>query len=230
MKTTVRIAALALTLGLAGVLTTAWGAESVVNLISQGESVTTAVNSAKSARDAAVEKNNALAAEGKQIVAEQQKLQADIGALKTKEDSIKQETDAYKSNCQSTSKRLSPDQYNACKAQHDQIQSDIDQAKTQPPILQKRQADFIARATKYNQEIKDQPKQVSAADTKYRNSIPALENWVDAARTMVASAAFQPYAKKAGCPNVMKPPKSLEAMMTMSNEILTCLKKVAGTN
>ncbi len=230
MKTTVRIVTLVFALGLAGALTTAWGAESVVNLISQGESAIAAVKSAKTARDAAVEKNNSLAAEGKQILAEQQQLQADIAALNTKENSIKQETAAYKASCQDKSKKLTQDEYKACKAQRDQIDNDINQINTQPPILKKRQSDFIAQATKYNQKIKDSPKQVRTADTKYRNSIPALENWNTSARTMVASSAFQPYAKKAGCPNVMKPPKNLDTMMTMSEGILACLKKVAGTN
>ena len=56
------------------------------------------------------------------------------------------------------------------------------------------------------------------------------EQWLDQARNLAASPAFQPYAKKGGCPDVMKPPKSFEAIMSMSDSILTCLKKVAGTS
>ena len=47
---------------------------------------------------------------------------------------------------------------------------------------------------------------------------------------MVASPAFQPYAKKAGCPDVRNPAKTTEAATKMSDAILACLKKVASMN
>ncbi|MGH8336778.1 MAG: hypothetical protein ACRETL_08185, partial [Gammaproteobacteria bacterium] len=200
MKTTVRIVTLALALGLASALTTAWGAESVGNLISQGESVITAVNSAKAARDAAVQKNNALAAEGKQITAEEQQINAGIAALNQRASQVKSEAADYEQSCVKT-KPPTQDKFNACKAQQVQVKDDIAAVNAQPAKLKQQQDAWVGRATKYNQEIKDAPKQVRVADTAYRNTIPALEDWNNAARTMVASAAFQPYAKKVGCPN-----------------------------
>ena len=47
MKTTVRIVTLSLALGLAGALTAAWGAESIINLITQGEAAVATVKSSK---------------------------------------------------------------------------------------------------------------------------------------------------------------------------------------
>ncbi|MGH8413500.1 MAG: hypothetical protein ACRESX_02080 [Gammaproteobacteria bacterium] len=227
MKTTVRIVTLALALGLAGALTAAWGAQSVVELIKQGESVIGAVNSAKVDRDALLQKNSSLAAEGKQIVAEQQQLQADIAAFQKASDEFNKKATDYQSKCK---KPPTTDAFNACKAEHAQLIDESTNLKTEPAKLNKRESDLNTKAVKYNQETQVIPKQVRAADDKYRNTLPALENWNTAARTMVASAAFQPYAKKAGCPNVMKPPKTVDAEITMSNEILACLKKVASMN
>ena len=228
MKTTVRIITLALMFGLAGVLTTAWGAESVVDLITQGETAAAAMKSAKSELDAALQKNAALAAEGKQIQAQQQQIQAGIAAYKKKVANVQTETDNYKSTC--SSKQLNTDQYKACKAQLAQINADIATVNAEQPRLTKNQSDWQTRAVKYNQAIQTAPNEVRAADSKYRNAMVDQYHWLDKARLMVASPAFQPYAKKAGCPNVRNPAKTSEAATKMSGEILACLKKVASMN
>ncbi|HVC27960.1 MAG TPA: hypothetical protein VNF48_00245 [Gammaproteobacteria bacterium] len=227
MKTTVRIIALASIFTLAGVLTTAWGAESVTSLISQGEAVMAKTNSTKTTLDAAVKNNDSLVAEGKSIQAEQQQLQADIDALKKASADFNQKASDYEAAC---AKPKSTDQYNACKTQNVGLKQQSNQLKTEPAQLNKRQNDFIARATKYNQEVKAAPKEVSTADTGFRNALINQYQWLDKARVLVASPAFVPYAKKAGCPDVKNPAKTTESAMKMSDEILTCLKKVAGSN
>lgn len=228
MKTTARIIALASIFTLVGVLTTAWGAETVADLISQGEAVTAKTNSAKTALDTAVKNNDALVAEGKQIQAEQQQLKANIDAYKKQNDDVKQQTTDYKSKCDN--KQLTPDQYKACKEQLAQINASINAVNAQPAILNKQQNDFLAHANKYNQEVKAAPKEVSAADTAFRKAEIDQFQWLDKARALVASAAFEPYAKKAGCPDVKNPAKTTDSAMKMSDEILTCLKKVAGSS
>ncbi|HVC28574.1 MAG TPA: hypothetical protein VNF48_03410 [Gammaproteobacteria bacterium] len=227
MKTTVRIIALVSLFTLAGVLTAAWGAESVAELISKGEAVTEKTNTSKAALDSAVKNNDSLVAEGKSIQAEQQKLQADIDALKKASADFNQKASDYEAAC---AKPKTTDQFNACKAQNAELKQTSDQLKTEPAQLNKRQNDFIARATKYNQEVKTAPKAVSAADTAFRSALINQYNWLDKARVLVASPAFAPYAKKAGCPDVKNPAKTTESAMKMSDEILTCLKKVAGSN
>lgn len=227
MKTTVRIVTLSLALGLAGAMTAAWGAQSVVELISSGESAIGATKTAKAALDAAVQKNAALSAQGNAIRAEEQKLQADIAALKQAADDYNQKATDYKTQC---AKPKTDDQFNACKAENAQLKATADQLRTQPAALNKRQNTFISEATAYNQQVKDAPNMVKDADTKYRNAISMQYVWLDKARDMVASPSFQPYAKKAGCPNVAKPAKSQEAATIMSDEVLSCLRKVAGTN
>jgi chromosome segregation ATPase len=228
MKTTARIIAIASLLTLAGAMVAAWGAESVVDLISQGEAVTSKTDSAKTALDQAVKNNDALVAEGKQIQAQQQQLQANIDAYKKQNDDVKQQTVDYKAKCDN--KQLTPDEYKACKEELAQINASINAVNAKPASLNKQQNDFLARAKKYNEEVKTAPKAVSAAQTAYRNALISQFQWLDKARVLVASPAFAPYAKKAGCPDVKNPAKTDEAGMKMSDEILTCLKKVAGSN
>ncbi|MGA9855640.1 MAG: hypothetical protein WBR29_10225 [Gammaproteobacteria bacterium] len=227
MKTTVRIIALVSVFTLAGVLTAAWGAESVTSLISQGEDVIAKTNTTKATLDAAIKNNDALVAEGKSIQAEQQKLQADIDALKKASADFNQKASDYEATC---AKPKTTDQYNACKAQNTELKQQSDQLKAEPAQLNKRQNDFIAQATKYNQEVKTAPKEVTASQTAWRNALINQYQWLDKARVLVASPAFEPYAKKAGCPDVKNPAKTDEAGMKMSDEILACLKKVAGSN
>jgi predicted nucleic acid-binding Zn-ribbon protein len=228
MKTTVRIITLVSILGLAGALTAAWGAESVVDLITKGESSTAAMNSAKAELDAALQKNKDLAVEGKQIQAQQQQIQAAIAAYKQKVADVKTETADYQSKC--SGKQLNQDEYKACKAQLAKVNQDISDVNTESPKLNQQQTAWQARAVKYNQAVQTTPKEVRAADSKYRNAMATQYQWLDKARDLVASPAFQPYAKKAGCPDVRKPAKTSEAAVKMSQEVLACLKKVASMN
>ncbi len=228
MKTTLRFISISLVLGLAGALTAAWGAESVIHLISQGESIQNKVRSTKAALDAATQYNNSLATQGKKITVQQQQLQSAIAAYKQQVADVKTETAKYKSTCEG--KQLNQEQYKSCKAMNAKINTDIAAVNTTLPKLNKQQDDLNARAVKYNHDIQAAPGQVRTADANYRNAFSLQESWLDQARNLVASPAFQPYAKKAGCPNVMQPPTTMVALLKMSDEILVCLKKVVGTN
>jgi chromosome segregation ATPase len=228
MKTTARIFMLATILALAGSLTIAWGAESVASLITQGEAAISKTNAAKAALDAVVKENTALAPEGKQIRDDMQQLQNDIAAMNKQNDDLKQQTIDYKAKCDG--KQLSTDQYKACKDQLNQINAAINNINTQPAKLKKRQDDIMARANKYNQRVQSLPKQISDDDTAYRNALVTQLDWLDKTRTLILTPAFQPYAKKAGCPDVKNPAKSTEAAINMSDEVLACLKKVAESN
>jgi len=228
MKTTVRIITLVSILGLAGALTAAWGAESVVDLITKGESAMAAAKSAKAELDTALDKNKGLAVEGKQIQAQQQQIQAAIAAYKQKVADVKTETANYQKNC--SGKQLNQDEYKACKAQLATVNQDIADVNSMSPKLTQQQNAWQTRAVKYNQLVQTSPKEVRAADSKYRSAIASQYEWLDKARDRVAQPAFQPYAKKYGCPNVQKPPKNPDAAQKMSDEILACLKKVASMN
>ena len=74
-----RLLVLLLALG----MTAAWGAESVMSLISNGEAVQKEVLDNKAAYDGANQRKKDLDTEGRQLVADQAKLGQDIAAHKT---------------------------------------------------------------------------------------------------------------------------------------------------
>lgn len=229
MNSKFRIASLALGLGLAGIVTVAWGAESVINLISDGEAVVSNVKTTQSAQDAVTKQNQALAAEGPQLVADQKKLQADIAAYQKQVDDVKTQSADYKIKCQNKDKNLKPDEFKACQAQRAQITALIDQVNKQPQVLNQRQKDFNDRANAYNKATQDLKADAPKASNAYSIALTKEEAWIDRVRTFLLSPAVQPYAKKAGCPDVEKPAKDIAGVNKMSIKALACLKKIAGT-
>ncbi len=228
MKTTLRMIMIVSLLSLAGMLSAAWGAESVASLITQGEEIITKIKTHKAAFDAAMAKNNALMPQGKQISANMEQLKTDIAAYKAQNDTIKKQTADYQSNC--NGKPLNKDEYANCKAQLAKINQEINENNAKPAQLNQRQSDLMARVKKYNEEVVAVPKTVKAEEHAYEGALADQQSWLQKARTLVSQPAFQPYAKKNGCPNVSKTPKTLDAIMTMSEDIIACLKKVANSN
>ena len=227
MKTTIRTVTLFLALGLAGALATAWGAESVMDLISQGESVMAKVASAKAAVNDIMQKNTALKAQGPQLQAQASKLQADIAAYHQASANLNQKIDAYNTQCKHPK---TDEQYKTCKAQNAELKQESDNLSGQPASLNARENALNAAAKTFNQQAKALPDQVKAAENAYDNALKYQYDWLDRARDQVASPAFQPYAKKYHCPNVMKPAKTQEQANTMSDQILACLKRVVNSN
>ena len=100
---------LALTLSAASA---AWGAESVMNLISSGEAVQKEVIDTKAKTESAEKKNKDLAQEGKDLNAAQVKLNSDIEALNKDAESITQRRADFATQCPS-GKTFTPDQLTA---------------------------------------------------------------------------------------------------------------------
>jgi uncharacterized phage infection (PIP) family protein YhgE len=229
MNSKFRIASLAFGLGLAGMVTVAWGAESVINLISEGESIVANVKTTKAAQEEVTNKNKSLAKEGPQLVADQKKLQDDITAYTKQVADVKSQEADYKAKCQDKNKNLKPDEFKACQAQRAQITTLIDQVNKEPAALNQRQKDFNDRATAYNKATQDLKTAAPKASNDYSNALTKEESWIDRVRTFLLSPAVQPYAKKAGCPDVEKPAKDIDGVNRMSVKALACLKKIAGT-
>ena len=223
-----RIFPVLLTLALAGALTAAWGAESVINLISQGEAIQNEVNASKTAQEDVDHRNKELQATGKQLVADQQQLQQDLAAYQKQNAGVKSQIADYKSKCEG--KQLNPDTYKACKAQLAQINVNIVAVNAIPAKLNKQQNDFNASAVKYNKDTKDLQARARTVSANYSNALSKAEQWEYQASNLVASQGFQQYAKTAGCPDVRKQPKTIDGILKMNTGILTCLRKVAGTN
>lgn len=227
-----RITLISLVLGCAGAFTAAWGAESVMNLISQGEAVQSEVDKSKAALDAAVQKNHDMAAEGKRLQAEQEQLQQDMAAWQKENDTVKQHTVDYNTNCGAKDKKLTDDQFKACKADHDQLSADITRVNGEIPALNGRVGDVKAQVDKYNASVeasRNIKEDINSLNDAYESALKKEAAWLDTARAEMVTPAFQAYGKKAGCPDVQKPTKTNEAMMKMSSDVVACLKRVSNS-
>lgn len=227
MKTT-RIALISLALGLAGAFTAAWGAQSIMALISNGESVQKEVLDTKAAMEAAEQKNKDLAAEGNKLTADQAQLTKDVAAWKQENAALAQRISDNKTNC-GPNKKLNQDQYNACKAQIAALNDDINKVNAENADLNKRNKDLNTRIPQYNSDIKGIGDKIKEGYAAYDAALKKEAAWLDQARTEMSSSAFTAYGKKAGCPDVNKNTKTAEAMIQMSAQVIVCLKKVSST-
>ena len=94
--------------------------------------------------------------------------------------------------------------------------------------LNKRNKDINERIPKYNDAIKGIGDEIKQGFAAYNAALKKEAAWLDQARTQMSSSAFASYGKKAGCPDVNKNAKTPEAMIQMSNDVITCLKKVSA--
>ena len=205
----------------------AWGAESVMNLISTGEAIQKEVQDTKAKAEATDKTNKELASEGKELSAANNQLNADIASFKKDGDSITQRRADFQAHCQG--KQVTADEAKACKAQADQINADIAKNNAQSGELKKRQDDLFAKIAKYNQAIKTNPSDQKSAYDAFNAAAKKEGAWLDQARDQLTSEGFKAYGQKAGCPDVNKPSKTTEAMMKMTDEVIACLKKVSNS-
>jgi cell division protein FtsB len=222
-----RISLIPLVLGLAALASAAWGAESVMSLISNGEAVQKEVVDTKAAMEASEKKNHDLAAEGNKLTSDQKQLQADVAAWQKENDELTQRVNDNKANC-GPDKKLNTDQYNACKAQVAQLNSDIAKVNAENADLNKRNKDINERIPKYNDAIKGIGDEIKQGYAAYNAALKKEAAWLDQARTQMSSSAFASYGKKAGCPDVNKNAKTPEAMIQMSADVIACLKRVSA--
>src|SRR5579871_1109286 len=206
---TMRLSLIPLLLALAA---TAWGAESVMTLISNGESVQKEVTDTKAAMEGYEQKNKDLAAEGKKLQADQTQLTADVAAWNKENADLKARIDQNKADC-GPDKKQTTDSYNACKAQVAQLNTDINKVNADNADLNKRNKELNERLPKYNDDIKGIGGDLTASYNAYNAALKKEAAWLDQARTQMASSAFASYGKKAGCPDVTKNTKTAEAMI-----------------
>jgi len=210
-----------------GAVSAAWGAESVMNLISTGEAIQKEVQDTKAKAEATDKTNRELATEGKELSAANEQLKADIAAFTKDGESITQRSNDYKARCQS--KSVTADEAKACKTQADEINADITKNKAQSGDLKKRQDELFAKIAKYNEAIKTNPGEQKSAYDAFNAAAKKEGAWLDQAREQLTSEGFKAYGQKAGCPDVNKPSKTTEAMMKMTDEVIACLKKVSNS-
>ena len=216
---------LALTLGAASA---AWGAESVMNLISSGEAVQKEVMDTKARTEAAEKRNKDLVQQSKDLNAMSSKLTADIAAWKKDQDSLAQRKADYTTRC--GAKGLNNDQIKACQAEAAQLNDEINKNTAANADLQKRNDEYNKKAQAYNETVKSDPNaDVKSAYDAFNAATKKEGAWLDAAREQMSSEGFKSYGAKAGCPDVNKTPKTTDAMIKMTDDVIACLKKVSNS-
>ncbi len=220
-----RSVALFLALGMSA----AWGAESVMTLISNGEAVQKEVLDNKAAYEGANQRKKDLDVEGRQLIADHDKLAQDIVTHKQDEDKVNASIADYKKNC-SPDKKLTQDQYTACATQQTQINAEVARVNGELGPMNVRKTTIEDNIAKHNDEIKGIDQKVADAWSAYKASLQKEAAWLDQARTRLSDPSFTSYGKKAGCPDVSKPTKTPEAMIKMSADVIDCLNKVSAGN
>lgn len=222
-----RISMITLAVGLAGA-TAAWGAESVMNLISTGDAITKQVADTKAAAEAAEKHDKELAQEGRDLTTEAANLNKENAAFTKENSDLNQRISDYNSRC-NPKKQLNQDEYNACKADGAQLNQDVAKVNADKDTLNKHINDVNARIPKHNEEIKGSGQKVKDAFADYDSALKREGVWLDQVRDQISSEAFKPYGQKAGCPDVTKPAKTAEALSKMADDVLACLKRVSNT-
>jgi chromosome segregation ATPase len=227
MKST-RIPLIILALALAGAVTAAWGAQSVMNLISSGEAVQKEVAQTKAAYDAVQNKKKDMAAQAKQFGVDQNKLAADVAQYQKDSAAVNQSAADFKNRC-GADKKLNQDEYKASTADQQQINADVTRVNGEFPALKQREDSLNAKIAEYNKSAGGIDGKVNDAYKRWDEALKQEGSWLDQARSLLVSEAFKSYGQKAGCPAVGKPATTPEAADKMTNDILTCLKKVSST-
>lgn len=217
-----------ITLALAGTVTAAWGAESVMNLISSGESVQKEVHDTKANYDAIQNKKASMAAEAKQFGVDQNKLAADVAQYQKDSVAVKQSAADFANRC-GADKKLNQDEYKACTADQQQINADVARVNGEFPTLKQREDALNAKIAEYNKGAGGIDTKVNDAYKTWDAALKKEGAWLDQARSLLVSDAFKSYGQKAGCPAVGKPATTPEGADKMTTDILTCLKKVSST-
>lgn len=223
-----RIPLITLALALAGTVTAAWGAESVMNLISSGESVQKEVHDTKSSYDAIQAKKASMAAEAKQFGVDQQKLALDVQQYQKDSAAVTQSTADFKNRC-GADKKLNQDEYKACTADQQQINADVARVNGEFPALKQREDSLNAKIAEYNKGAGGIDAKVNDAYKTWDAALKKEGAWLDQARSLLVSDAFKSYGQKAGCPAVGKPATTPEGADKMTTDILACLKKVSAS-
>ena len=223
-----RIPVITLALSLAGAMTAAWGAESVMNLISSGEAVQKEVTDTKGNYDTLQAHKKALAEQAKQFGVDQQKLKSDVDQYQADSAAVNKSAADFKTRC-GADKKLTQDEFKACTADQQQINADVTRVNGEFPTLKTREDTLNTKIADYNKEATGIDAKVNDGFTSYSAALKKEGAWLDQARTLLVSDAFKSYGTKAGCPNVNKPASTPEAANKMTDDVLACLKKVSAT-
>lgn len=208
----------------ADVAGSARAAESVSQLIKQGEAVVAAAHQAKAAQNDISQRNTKLKAESTQLKSDQATLQSAVTTFQDKQDKVKGMMADYQKNC--AGKTLPEDKYKTCKDQEATILAAASSVNAAQVPLVKQQDEFNARVTAFQSEVKRLKTDAPNAAANYEIALNSEQDWLNQARGFLMTPAVRHLARKAHCENFQAAPKGINGLNRMSDAALACLKKI----
>lgn len=165
---------------------------------------------------------------GSQLRYDQADLLAQVADFKQRQDATQATIASYKADC-GPQQHLTQKQYSDCVARQSTINNDVAYLNAQMSKFQSEAAVLNASVKSYDQDIPDVDSTQQSSYETYKTSLQEQAKWLDAARAAVSRGGnYEQNAIAAGCPEVTQAAKTSEAMDSMSQAVVTCLRHFAG--
>lgn len=208
----------------AGAAGSAWAADSVNQLVKQGEAAVAAASQAEAAQNDVKQRNTQLEAEGAQLKSDQVTLKSAVATFQGSQNKVQDMMADYKKNC--AGKTLPEDKYKTFKDQETTILAAASSVNAAQVPLVKQQDAFNARVTAFQAKLKQLKADAPNAAANYEIALNNEQDWLNQARGFLLTPAVRHLARKAHCANFQTAPKGIKALNQMSAAALDCLKRI----
>lgn len=165
-----------------------------------------------------------LSAVGKQLQYDKAEMAEDLASYLKRDAADRAARDRYQAEC--TQANLPPDQYQACLQRSRDLNAEVTAVNEVNSGLKQRNDALNARIEDYDQQIGAASTAVKDGYGAYDAAVRSEGGWMDRARYLVNSPEYHPTAVAAGCPDVMTPPKTVEAMHGLAGDMIVCLRRL----
>lgn len=200
--------------------------QTLESLVSQGEAAQSRLQSAQCAYENAERRSAYLLAAGRQLKADLSDYLGRADAWQLAYGRLDRRLRDYYQRC--LGEPLDDRRYQDCTAENAGLDAARSQLNDAGAPLQQRNQELTAAVTKYRADILDS--QLESAHTRedYGQATQDYGRWLVLAYTLSVTPALQPYAGRSGCPVVVEPPQTPEAMLSLGAGMLDCFRKIMG--
>ena len=119
--------------------------------------------------------------------------------------------------------------FQACTAESASLDRERQELDAQATPLQQRNQGLTAAVIQYRADVRDSERASEQTRQDYTRAMQDYGRWLVQAYALSVTPAVQPYAGEAGCPAVVEPPETPEAMLSLGGGLLDCFAKILGT-
>jgi hypothetical protein len=123
---------------------------------------------------------------------------------------------------------LDTPRYQACTAESAGLDAERKQLDDAAAPLQQRNQELTTAVLKYRADLQGSLQESEQARQDYTQAMQDYGRWLVQAYALSATPTVQPYAVKGGCPAVLEPPETPDAMLSLGNSMLECFRKMTG--